>query len=95
MKKSNPLPNRREVLTATLAGTALLTAESQDSRAREASDQPLLEKQADGTPHKGKVLLAVQAHSDDIPLTAAGTVANCPDWGGCRWLRGVSRLGYL
>jgi len=26
-------------------------------------------------PHQGKVLLAVQAHSDDIPLSAAGTVA--------------------
>ena len=28
-----------------------------------------------GQPHKGKVLLALQAHSDDIPLSAAGTVA--------------------
>ncbi len=28
-----------------------------------------------GLPHRGKVLLAVQAHSDDIPLSAAGTVA--------------------
>ncbi|MCC6861595.1 MAG: PIG-L family deacetylase [Bryobacterales bacterium] len=34
-----------------------------------------LERPAAGTPHKGKVLLAVQAHSDDIPLSAAGTVA--------------------
>jgi LmbE family N-acetylglucosaminyl deacetylase len=75
MKNSNPLPNRREVLTATLAGRALLTTESQDCSALEASDEPLLQRQAEGTPHKGKVLLAVQAHSDDIPLTAAGTVA--------------------
>lgn len=28
-----------------------------------------------GQPHKGKVLLAVQAHSDDIPLSASGAVA--------------------
>lgn len=28
-----------------------------------------------GTPHKGKVLAAIQAHSDDIPLSASGTVA--------------------
>jgi LmbE family N-acetylglucosaminyl deacetylase len=28
-----------------------------------------------GKPHAGKVLLACQAHSDDIPLMAAGTVA--------------------
>jgi LmbE family N-acetylglucosaminyl deacetylase len=33
------------------------------------------ERPAAGTPHAGKVLLAVQAHSDDIPLSAAGTVA--------------------
>ena len=35
----------------------------------------VIERAATGTPHKGKVLLAVQAHSDDIPLSAAGTVA--------------------
>lgn len=34
-----------------------------------------LERPASGIPHRGKVLLAVQAHSDDIPLSAAGTVA--------------------
>ena len=34
-----------------------------------------LEKPTSGQPHKGKVLLACQAHSDDIPLFAAGTVA--------------------
>jgi LmbE family N-acetylglucosaminyl deacetylase len=35
----------------------------------------LIERPAQGTPHKGKVLLAMQAHSDDIPLFAGGTVA--------------------
>ena len=35
----------------------------------------VLERPAAGLPHKGKVLLALQAHSDDIPLFAAGTVA--------------------
>ena len=34
-----------------------------------------LERPATGQPHKGKVLLAVQAHSDDIALEASGTVA--------------------
>ena len=34
-----------------------------------------LERPATGQPHKGKVLLALQGHSDDIPLSAAGTVA--------------------
>lgn len=35
----------------------------------------VLERQMPNQPHKGKVLLAIQAHSDDIPLSAAGTVA--------------------
>ena len=35
----------------------------------------VLERPVSGQPHKGKVLLALQAHSDDIPLSAAGTVA--------------------
>ena len=35
----------------------------------------VLERSNPGQPHKGKVLLALQAHSDDIPLSAAGTVA--------------------
>jgi LmbE family N-acetylglucosaminyl deacetylase len=34
-----------------------------------------IERPATGQPHKGKVLLALQAHSDDLPLSAAGTVA--------------------
>ncbi len=36
---------------------------------------PIVEGPVANQPHKGKVLLAVQAHSDDIPLSAAGTVA--------------------
>jgi LmbE family N-acetylglucosaminyl deacetylase len=64
---------RRDFLTTILAATAL-------SRLRSASGQEtpreiVLEPAAAGTPHTGKVLLAVQAHSDDIPLMAAGTVA--------------------
>ena len=43
--------------------------------ARPQASAPFLERAATGTPHAGKVLLAVQAHSDDIPLSAAGTVA--------------------
>lgn len=35
----------------------------------------VLERFREGRPHRGKVLLALQAHSDDIPLFAAGTVA--------------------
>lgn len=35
----------------------------------------VLERSLAGQPHQGKALLAVQAHSDDIPLFASGTVA--------------------
>ncbi len=45
------------------------------AQALESSGGIFLERAAAGTPHQGKVLLAVQAHSDDVPLMAAGTVA--------------------
>jgi LmbE family N-acetylglucosaminyl deacetylase len=38
-------------------------------------ENPVIERDAPGQPHKGKVLAAIQPHSDDIPLFAAGTVA--------------------
>ncbi len=75
MEPQDTFPNRRDVLTATLAGTALASAQPQESRAQEPRSEVFLERAAEGTPYKGKVLLAVQAHSDDIPLMAAGTVA--------------------
>jgi len=40
-----------------------------------------IERAVPGKPHKGKVLLAIQAHSDDIPLFAGGTVAKLMDEG--------------
>lgn len=40
-----------------------------------ASAAPELERSQPGTPHKGKVLAAIQPHSDDIALFSAGTVA--------------------
>src|SRR5438270_2407 len=75
MEPRSSFPNRRDVLTATLAGAALTGARAQESRAQATPQEVFLERAAEGTPHKGKVLLAVQAHSDDIPLMAAGTVA--------------------
>ena len=39
------------------------------------AEDVFIERPASGQPHKGKVLLVVQAHSDDVPLSAAGTVA--------------------
>jgi LmbE family N-acetylglucosaminyl deacetylase len=64
---------RRDFLTSVLAGTSLLRLHSAQSQ--ESSGAIFLERAAMGSPHKGKVLLAVQAHSDDVPLMAAGTVA--------------------
>jgi len=40
-----------------------------------AAGRVALERSMPGQPHAGRVLLAVQAHSDDIPLSASGTVA--------------------
>jgi LmbE family N-acetylglucosaminyl deacetylase len=67
--------NRRDFLTTMLASAALVQAPLRVSRAQQTPREVFVERAAEGTPHKGKVLLAVQAHSDDIPLTAAGTVA--------------------
>jgi LmbE family N-acetylglucosaminyl deacetylase len=64
---------RRNFLIRMLAGTAMMRLQA--AEAQETSSGVFLERAAVGAPHKGKVLLAVQAHSDDIPLTAAGTVA--------------------
>jgi LmbE family N-acetylglucosaminyl deacetylase len=76
---------RRAFLTRLFAGAALSpfvssAARSQEPELRkvpapEANREITFEPIAEGTPHKGKVLLAVQAHSDDIPLTCPGVVA--------------------
>src|SRR5437867_5601149 len=64
---------RRDFLTGLLAGATTLRLHN--AAAQQARGDVFFERAAEGTPHKGKVLLAVQAHSDDIPLTASGTVA--------------------
>src|SRR5207253_4294865 len=45
------------------------------ARAEDALSAPFLERLQSGTPHKGKVLTAIQPHSDDVALLCAGTVA--------------------
>ena len=67
--------NRRDFVTTMLASAACVQAQLRESRAQQTPRAVFFERAAEGTPHKGKVLLAVQAHADDIPLTAAGTVA--------------------
>ena len=68
---------RRKFLKQLFAGAALTQLRGMFSLATaiDAAPDVFLERPAEGKPHKGKVLLAVQAHSDDIPLMAAGTVA--------------------
>ena len=43
------------------------------------ADDLVIERDRPGKPHAGKVLAAVEAHSDDIPLFAGGTVAKLID----------------
>jgi len=66
---------RREFFSAMLAGAALAYSQLSEAHGQEAPRDVYLERAAEGRPHEGKVLLAVQAHSDDIPLTASGVVA--------------------
>jgi LmbE family N-acetylglucosaminyl deacetylase len=73
MKRQDVLLQRREFFSAALATAAAV--QTQSVRAQEAARDVYFERPLEGQPHKGKVLLAVQAHSDDIPLTASGTVA--------------------
>jgi LmbE family N-acetylglucosaminyl deacetylase len=42
---------------------------------------PVIERQAPGKPHRGKVLAAIQPHCDDIPIFAGGTVLKLIDEG--------------
>jgi len=75
MRHRDRFLNRRDFLTTMLASTAFVQAQLRQSWAQETPREVSLERPAEGMPHAGKVLLAVQAHSDDIPLSAAGTVA--------------------
>ena len=61
---------RRDFFTQTPAGLAAIQAGSQAP-----AGAPFVEKAHSGQPHIGKVLAAIQPHSDDIALICAGTVA--------------------
>jgi LmbE family N-acetylglucosaminyl deacetylase len=45
------------------------------------ADDLVIERNRAGKPHKGKVLAAIQPHSDDVPLYCGGTVAKLIDEG--------------
>jgi Uncharacterized proteins, LmbE homologs len=59
---------RREFLNGLLAAGSLLRLSAQSS-------DITFERAVPGAPHKGKVLAAIQPHSDDVPLYCGGTVA--------------------
>jgi hypothetical protein len=67
---------RRNFFGNLIVGSALarLDGPSQQQRLQTPSES-VIERPVPGQPHKGKVLLALQAHSDDISQLAAGTVA--------------------
>ncbi len=75
--------NRRRFLSSTL-GVGLFPwkagADAQEPTSPEPPDftahgNLVIERTVSGKPHSGKVLAAIQPHSDDIPIFAAGTVA--------------------
>ena len=62
----------RRAFAGLLAGAAAGWAQN---RVRfDQSAEVFVERDQIGQPHKGKVLAAIQPHSDDIPLFAAGTI---------------------
>src|SRR5262249_44689551 len=64
---------RRNFLGSMIAGPAMARLARAQQQAP--AGGVFIERPATGQPHRGKVLLALQAHSDDIPLSASGTVA--------------------
>ncbi|MGH9629468.1 MAG: PIG-L deacetylase family protein [Bryobacteraceae bacterium] len=54
------------------------------------TDDLVIERTDAGKPHQGKVLAAIQAHSDDIPLYAGGLVAKLVDEGYTAYLIRIS-----
>ena len=76
-------------LAATPAATAAASTASAQARGqavdlekyrfhpyhRFSNDELVIEREQQGKPHAGKVLAAIQPHSDDIPIFAGGLVA--------------------
>jgi LmbE family N-acetylglucosaminyl deacetylase len=59
---------RREFISKLLTAGAVLQLKAQTTSIT-------FERPLPGTPHKGKVLAAIQPHSDDVPILCGGTVA--------------------
>lgn len=69
--------NRRKFVGRTLTGGMLMGGAAAAASAPvefTAHGDLVIERPNEGQPHRGKILVAVQPHADDIPLFAAGTV---------------------
>jgi LmbE family N-acetylglucosaminyl deacetylase len=66
---------RREFMAKCIAASGVLLTEKQAVGEEVTPGGVVIERPQPGTPHSGKVLAAIQPHSDDIPLCAGGTVA--------------------
>src|SRR5262245_28627037 len=66
---------RRDFVTKFAAASGVLLAGMKAFAQQTTTSGVVIERPRSGTPHAGKVLVAIQPHSDDIPLFAAGTVA--------------------
>ncbi|MFN7921441.1 MAG: PIG-L family deacetylase [Bryobacteraceae bacterium] len=77
---------RRFLSTGVVSGAAVSVAQAQQSQSRpvESYDDHgglVIERPRQGKPHAGKVLAAIQPHSDDIPIFCAGTIFKLIDEG--------------
>src|SRR5690349_9529985 len=66
---------RRDFMTKFAAASGVLLSGIEVLAQQTTAGGVVIERARTGTPHAGKVLVAIQPHSDDIPLFAAGTVA--------------------
>ncbi|MCI0390805.1 MAG: PIG-L family deacetylase [Acidobacteria bacterium] len=66
---------RRNFMTRFAAASGIVIAGIEVLAQQPSASGVVIERPRAGTPHAGKVLAAIQPHSDDIPLFAAGTVA--------------------
>jgi LmbE family N-acetylglucosaminyl deacetylase len=73
---------RRKFISNSLAGGIMLGGGSADTQTENrtasadffAHGDLVIERPVTGKPHAGKVLAAIQPHSDDLPIFAAGTI---------------------
>ena len=66
---------RRDFLTQSAIASGIVFAGLKAMAQQAPANNVVIERAQPGKPHAGKVLAAIQPHSDDVPLFAAGTVA--------------------